>query len=295
MKTSLVRRVITTLGLTAVLATGAVVVTPQAAQAACTDIDISFARGSGEPQGFGIVGRPLVTALTSQLSGYTVSSYAVVYGADLSQTSAGPGSTDLVNHITSVAAACPDTRFVLGGYSQGATVVDKALGIRTSGGDTGSAIPAALAGRVSAVTVFGNPLGLQGGATIASSSSVYGARSADYCNTSDSVCGSQPKNGTGSHTSYPSNGSIAAAAQFAATLVRSGTTPTTSPTTPPTTPAGTCVRDDTVDHVDAGRARDVFDRAYAVGSRDPLGRTSRFNIVSLRETTPGTWTRVEAC
>ncbi|KNC17723.1 hypothetical protein AC792_13910 [Arthrobacter sp. RIT-PI-e] len=116
---------------------------------------------------------------------------------------------------------------------------------------------------------------------------MYGARSADYCNTSDTVCGSQPKNGTGGHTSYPGNGSVAAAAQFAATLGRS--------TTAPTTPAGACVRDDTVDHVDAGRARDVFGQAYAVGSRDSLGRTSRFNIVSLRETAPGTWTQVEAC
>ncbi len=57
---------------------------------------------------------------------------------------------------------CPSTRFVLGGYSQGAAVVDMLMGIPPLGtkvGDVGSAppLPFSLADRVAAVAVFGNP------------------------------------------------------------------------------------------------------------------------------------------
>ncbi|NAZ83655.1 hypothetical protein GTR02_17725 [Kineococcus sp. R8] len=55
------------------------------------------------------------------------------------------------------------------------------------------------------------------------------------------------------------------------------------------------MRDSTTDHVAEGRATEVFDRAYALGSRDSLGRESRFNIVSLRQSAPGTWNLVSSC
>ncbi|WP_202925856.1 cutinase family protein [Goekera deserti] len=309
---SLVSRVLAGLSLTVLATTGAIVATQASASAAtpCADIDVVFARGSTEPQGLGTLGTPFVSALRSQLTGYTVASYAVVYAADITQTSAGAGSRDAVNYITQTAAACPNTRFVLGGYSQGGTVIDKTVGIQIALGGAGAAIPANLSDRVSAVVAFGNPLGLTGGATIASSSTVYGPRSKDYCNQTDPVCGSQPKTGSGSHLSYGSNGAVTQAATFAAGLVKAGTAPTTptptptptptdptTPTTPPVTPpaTGTCVRDDTSDHVEAGRATAVFGQAYALGSRNRLGRESSFNVVSLRQTAPDTWTLVSAC
>ncbi|HEU0103791.1 MAG TPA: cutinase family protein [Mycobacteriales bacterium] len=257
------------------------------AAAACADVDVSFARGTGEAPGLGIVGGPFVSSLTAALPGRTVSTYAVNYAANTAQTSAGPGATDLTNHVTSVAAACPGTQFVLGGYSQGASVVDIALGIRT-GTSTGTALPAALSGRVAAVVVFGNPLGLQR-QTIATASRTYGARSRDYCNTGDPVCG----NGFNfaAHLTYASNGSTAAGAAFAAGLVATTTTPTPPP--PPAAPV--CVRASTSDQVDAGRASEFFGRAYAVGSRDYLGYESRFVYVSLRQTSPTSWSRVDSC
>ncbi len=318
---------IATLGLAAATVTG-VALAPASSAAPCTDVDIVFARGTGEPAGLGSVGRPFASALTSQLSGYTVSTYAVDYAANSSQSSAAPGSTDMSDHVASVAAACPGTRFVLGGYSQGATVTDKAVGITTGSGG-GTPIPASLAGRVSAVVVFGNPLGIGGGRTIATASPTYGPKSRDYCNSADTVCGSQPKTGTGGHLSYASNGSTTQGAQFAAGLVRSGAAPTTPPTTtpptttpttpptttpptttpptttpptttpptttPPTTPAGACVRSSTYTHVQDDRAVSVLGRAYAVGSRDSLGTTSVFNTVSLRQTAPDSWSLVSSC
>lgn len=269
-------------------------VTAPTAAAACSDVDVSFARGTGETAGLGTVGRPFVSSLTADLSGRTVSSYAVDYAANSSQSSAGPGATDLTNHVTSLAASCPNTQFVLGGYSQGATVVDIALGIST-GTSTGTAIPTSLAPRVKAVVVFGNPLGLQR-QTIATASTLYGPRSRDYCNAGDPVCG----NGSNisAHLAYASNGSTTDGAQFAAGLITTGTTtpPTTPPTTGPTpTPTATCVRASNADHVAAGRATDLFNQAYAKGSRNYLGLDSRYVTTSLQSDGSGSWSLVRSC
>lgn len=184
--------------------------------AACSDVDVVFARGTGERAGPGVVGTPFIRAVTSKLAGRSVSSYAVNYPASFNQN-AGPGATDAVNHIRSVSASCPNTRFVLGGYSQGATVVDIALGIRV-GYTQGTTIPAGLAPKVGAVVVYGNPLNAQR-RTIAGEAPTYASRAREFCNSNDSVCG---RSGTtpGSHTSYPTNGTIDTGATFAAGLVR---------------------------------------------------------------------------
>lgn len=215
------RRVIALFAGAIALAAGLVAFSPAtpASAATCSAVDIVFARGTGERQGLGSTGSAFVSSLTSALSGRAVSSYAVVYAANYEQTSAGPGSTDLVNHVTSIASSCPSTKFVLGGYSQGATVVDKALGIFTLTGGSGTALPTALAPKVAAIVVFGNPLGLQR-QTIETASATYGARAKSFCNTGDPVCG----NGGNvfAHLQYVSNGSTTAGAQFAATKVNGG-------------------------------------------------------------------------
>ncbi|WP_432512594.1 cutinase family protein [Kineococcus sp. SYSU DK001] len=288
LRTPLLRRLCASASLTAAVAgAGLVATAAPAAAATCSDVEVVFARGTGEAPGLGIVGGPFVRALTSQLSDRSVASHAVDYAANTSQTSAGPGASAMSAHVRSVAAQCPGTRFVLGGYSQGATVTDIALGIRT-GTTTGTPVPAELAGRVAAVVVFGNPLGLSG-RTIATASPTYGPRSKDYCNSSDTVCGSAPKTGTGGHLSYATNGSTTAGAQFAAGLVRAGG----SPTDPGPAPS-TCVRDSTRAHVAADRAVSVFGRAYARGSRDDLGLVSSYVTVSLRAVDGG-WERVASC
>ncbi|MDX3643272.1 cutinase family protein [Streptomyces sp. MB09-02B] len=195
----------------------ATVSAPTATAAACTDIDVVSARGTFEPGTLGfIVGDPVYSALQKKLTGKSLSSYRVNYPADLSLTSAAQGNADLVNHVRSQAAACPNQRFILVGYSQGANVVDNSIGISSAGAVVGSpivaTIPAALEPKVSSVLLFGNPIRALG----KSVTGTYQSRTIDFCAAGDPVC----ENGggdTGAHLSYRANADAAAA--FAATKV----------------------------------------------------------------------------
>ncbi|CAM5264916.1 cutinase family protein [Streptomyces aurantiogriseus] len=162
---------------------------PAASAAACTDIDVVAARGTFEPGTLGfIVGDPVYSALQKKITGKTLSSYKVNYPADLSLTSAAQGNADLVNHVKSQAAACPNQRFVLVGYSQGANVVDNSIGISSAGAVVGSpivaTIPAALEPRVAAVLLFGNPIRALG----KSVTGTYQSRTLDICAQGDPIC-----------------------------------------------------------------------------------------------------------
>ncbi|GHF60645.1 cutinase [Amycolatopsis bartoniae] len=215
------RRFVRTLVIGAVAAAvsgGIAVATTTVSNAAgCPDVDVSFARGTGEPAGLGITGTPFTRALTADLPGKTVSTFAVDYPADVAQAGDGLGATNLSEHVEDVAAKCPETQFVLGGYSQGASVVDIALGIRTALG-SGGTIPPALAPRVAAVAVFGNPLRLFR-QSIPDASQLYGDKAIDLCNTGDPVCG----NGVNiaAHLTYGTDGGATRAARFAADRVGS--------------------------------------------------------------------------
>lgn len=105
---------------------------PPAAQAAsCTDIDLAFARGTNEPAGLGDVGKSFTDAVQKQLKGakgMSISTYGVDYPASIDFIQAGKGSDDLSKHIQKTAADCPKMKFVVGGYAQGAAVVDVLLG-----------------------------------------------------------------------------------------------------------------------------------------------------------------------
>jgi len=192
----------------------ATVSVPTATAAACTDIDVVAARGTFEPGTLGfIVGDPVYSALQKKLNGKSLSSYKVNYPADLSPTSAAQGNADLVNHVRSQAASCPNQRFILVGYSQGANVVDNSIGISSAGAVVGSpivaTIPAALEPRVSSVLLFGNPIRAIG----KSVTGTYQSRTLDICAEGDPVCESEGGD-TGAHLSYRDN--AAEAATFAA-------------------------------------------------------------------------------
>ncbi|MGW3123684.1 cutinase family protein [Streptomyces sp. NPDC001107] len=195
----------------------AAVSAPAASAATCSDIDVVAARGTFEPGTLGvIVGDPVYSALQKKMTGKNLSSYRVNYPADLSLTSAAQGNADLVNHVNSQAAACPNQRFVLVGYSQGANVVDNSIGISSDGAVVGSpivaTIPAAIEPRVAAVLLFGNPIRALG----KSVTGTYQSRTIDFCAKGDPIC---ENGGTDvlAHLGYTSDADAAAA--FAATKV----------------------------------------------------------------------------
>src|SRR3954462_6371800 len=106
----------------------------------CPDVEVVFARGTGEAPGVGGIGQAFVDALRAQAGNRSVSGYPVTYLAssefDNREVFAGTvvdGIRDAGAHVESTAANCPNTRIVLGGYSQGAVV---------SGFVTSAAIPA---------------------------------------------------------------------------------------------------------------------------------------------------------
>jgi cutinase len=199
------------------LGTATAIATPASA-APCTSIDVVSARGTFEPGTLGIiVGDPVFAAIRSALPNTSTSAYAVNYPADLVEpASVQAGNRDLVNHVTSQAAACPSQRFILVGYSQGANVVDNSLGISSAGALVGGPIvatlPAAVAPKVVAVLLFGNPIRAIG----RSVTGTFAARTRDVCANEDPVC-QNGGNNVLAHLSYGGDANNAAA--FAAARV----------------------------------------------------------------------------
>jgi cutinase len=204
----------------AVVCVAATVVTAPAASAEpCNDVEVVFARGTSEPAGIGRVGQALVDALTPLIGGRTIGAYGVNYPATYDFLTAQDGATDATNFISSVVAQCPSTRIVLGGYSQGAAVIDMLAGIPPLGnkiGEVGSAppLPLNLDNSVAAVAVFGNP---STKFSIPITNSVFGGRAIDLCADGDPIC-SRGRNPF-AHTHYESSDFIPQAAGFIAGLV----------------------------------------------------------------------------
>ena len=174
----------------AILIAGVLLIGPigiPTARAQCPAIEVSFARGTNDPPGPGKVGQAFIDALRSRVGGRDVGQYAVNYAASMNFLLTADGVTDTVNHVNYMVANCPDTRLVLGGYSQGAAVMDVATGVSVPG-LTGSALPPEADGHVAAVAVFANLLDKIAG-PLSSMSPVYGGRTIDLCISGDPICG----------------------------------------------------------------------------------------------------------
>ncbi|WP_197416006.1 cutinase family protein [Mycobacterium sp. GA-1199] len=186
---------------------------------ACSDIEVIFARGTDDTPGLGTPGTAFVNALRGLKSGQTISTYAVDYPASYDFLAAADGASDATNRIAMLSQQCPNTRIVLGGYSQGAAVVDMLAGVPPLGdkiGSIGSAppLPGSLVPNVAAVAVFGNP------ATKFSNpitKSVFAGRAIDLCKDGDPIC-SKGRNPF-AHNDYVSAGLVQEAANFVAGLV----------------------------------------------------------------------------
>ena len=213
------RRIASTLGAAALVA-GASLIAPAASASAdedCPDIDVIFARGTGEPPGLGDVGQAFVDALSSKVGARSVGSYAVNYPATLNVLHAAQGANDVTNHMNYMAGNCPNTRMVLGGFSQGAYVMDIVAGTGIpSLGFHGAPAPD-VAGDVGAVAVFGNPSYRLQGAPLSSLSPVFGGKAIDLCNGNDPICSSGTDRSA--HSLYVQSGMVNQAANFAAARV----------------------------------------------------------------------------
>ena len=191
-------------------------VMPAAHGAECPDVELIFARGTSEPAGIGRVGQALADQLTAQLGGRSLGVYGVNYPATYDFLAAADGAADATKRIAAMSAQCPSTRYVLGGYSQGAAVVDMLLGIPPLGnkvGDVGSAppLPAELADKVAAVAAFGNP-STKFGIPVSAAMMPFAGKGIDLCNDGDPIC-SQGRNPF-AHTSYEKTPLVGEAAGF---------------------------------------------------------------------------------
>lgn len=133
--------------------------TPAAALPACDDVQFIFARGSGEKLGdvsyqawqssiAAILASTSLQASFYELGSKSVAGYqypavsvsddfwgyvnllsAFFTGGDAFEfgKSVEQGSEELQNYLAQVSSACPGTKFILGGYSQGAMVLSKTL------------------------------------------------------------------------------------------------------------------------------------------------------------------------
>ncbi len=164
---------------------------PAATAVPCPDIEVVFARGTAEPAGIGRVGQAFTDALSAQAGGRTVTSYAVNYPASYDFLTTAEGATDASARISAMAQSCPSTKMVLGGYSQGAAVMDMLAGVPPLGdkiGEIGSAPPLSptAAVTVSAVAAFGNPATKFGNPL--SSVGMFAGRAIDLCKDGDPIC-----------------------------------------------------------------------------------------------------------
>lgn len=134
---------------------------PSASAEACPNTQVVFARGTGDPPGVGPVGEAFVAALGQRLGGKPLAVYPVNYPASEEWATGVDGVRDAGAHVVSMAANCPQTKMVLGGYSQGAAVMGFVTSEAIPDGIDPATVPKPLqpdvADHVAAVVLFGTP------------------------------------------------------------------------------------------------------------------------------------------
>jgi cutinase len=195
----------------------------------CPYAEVVFARGTFEAPGIGDTGQAFVDALTSRLGGKPVDVYGVDYPASLNFNDAALGVIDASNKVESIAASCPHTKIVLGGYSQGAAVAGYTTtdsvppGYMLPAGITGP-MPADIAPHVAAVALFGKPSNgfldlVDHSAPPITIGALYTAKTIELCAPGDPVCGDGLSRAA--HSAYKSNGMADQAAEFTARALSS--------------------------------------------------------------------------
>jgi cutinase len=194
---------------------------PTASAAPCPDVEVVFARGTFAPPGMGGIGQDFVNALRSKVGAKSVGVYAVVYPASTDFPTAVDGIRDAANHIEAMSANCPNTKLVLGGYSQGAAVIGFVTANEVPAGvdpsDTPKPMPANVTDHVAAVVLLGKPdadfmqMIDEPPVTIGP---LYAAKAIELCAPGDPICSTGDDGAA--HTSYTTIGLTDTAATFAA-------------------------------------------------------------------------------
>jgi cutinase len=206
----------------AAVTTGALLATPTPSAAAepCPDVEVVFARGTFEPPGVGGIGQSFVDAVRSRAAGKSVSVYPVKYPASTDFPTAVEGIRDAANRIEATAAGCPDTKIVLGGFSQGAAVAgfvtSEAVPSEAAAEDVPDPLPPDIAKHVVAVALFGKPSPRfmhEIGTPPVEIGSLYRGKTIDLCVANDPICADHG-DGT-NHSLYNQNGMTDQAASFA--------------------------------------------------------------------------------
>ncbi|OBG41498.1 cutinase family protein [Mycobacterium sp. E3198] len=183
----------------AVAATGlsASVLAPALPQASarCPAVQVVFARGTGEPPGVGPTGQAFVDALRSRVGGRSLDVYPVNYPASDQWDTGVDGIKDAGFHVEDMARTCPNTKMVLGGYSQGAAVMGFVTSAAVPDGVDPATVPKpmdpSVADHVSSVVLFGLPnvraMNFLGQPPVAIGP-LYQPKTIKVCATEDPVC-----------------------------------------------------------------------------------------------------------
>ncbi|OBG99715.1 MULTISPECIES: cutinase family protein [unclassified Mycobacterium] len=131
------------------------------ASAQCPDVQVVYARGTGEPPGVGPTGQAFVDDLRSRIGGKSLDVYPVNYPASNDWDTGLDGIRDAGAHVVSMAHDCPNTKMVLSGYSQGAAVMGFVTSAAVPDGVDPNTVPKpmdpSVADHVSSVVLFGMP------------------------------------------------------------------------------------------------------------------------------------------
>jgi hypothetical protein len=223
---------------------------PAIAAVGCSDAEVIFARGTSESPGAGPTGDAFIDALRSKVGAKSLDVYAVDYPATMDFPTAVDGIADARAHILSTAATCPQTKMVLGGFSQGAAVAGfvtaSAVPVDVSAANVPKPMPSDVANHVVAVALFGKPSARFMRAIDDPSITIgplYAAKTIDLCIDNDLVCDPAGRSFS-AHNEYVDTGMVDKAATFAATQLQASwaTAPGAIPAVPappatPTVPA----------------------------------------------------------
>jgi cutinase len=211
-------------------------VIPSASAQPCPDVEVVFARGTTEDPGVGPTGQAFVDALRARVGTKSIGIYPVDYPATTNFSTALDGISNASTHIEATAANCPNTKLILGGFSQGAAVMGfVTANVIPDGAPEGvpNPMPPDVANHVAAVALFGKPndrfmRAINKPQIVVGA--LYAGKTMDLCVPDDFVCsGGMDFN---AHMQYAETGLIDQAATVAAGRVLADSGPAAPPQAP---------------------------------------------------------------